>query len=117
MYEFMFTSTTISVCSSHQMNLDKHSTCTLTESLSECIGIIQFDLISPWKDKHFFYQVMTGLLYTSDSDEQTTLVTTGHTKMDNEDVYARIKAIRETVTEINFEIAGFKRDLNKALGR
>ena len=37
--------------------------------------------------------------------------------MDNEDVYARIKAIRETVTEINFEIAGFKRDLNKAVGR
>ena len=36
--------------------------------------------------------------------------------MDNEDVYAKIKAIRETVTEINFEIAGFKRDLNKEIG-
>ena len=37
--------------------------------------------------------------------------------MDNEDIYAKIKAIRETVTEINFEIAGFKRDLNKEIGR
>ena len=87
-----------------------------SEGLSKCIGIIQFDLISPWKDKHYFYQVMTGLLYTSNSDEQTTLLTTVHTKMDNEDVYAKIKAIRETVTEINFEIAGFKRDLNKEIG-